>query len=114
MEVYSSLQSLYSFISSSTSRADRYLIVDQTKQAPSYLSHVKKGVSKTRTRGRDRGLLFFFFFFNFLFCFFLPFFLLVFFAVFFLYDNNGNNQRLRTNRELRAEYHGMVFNHFFS
>ena len=31
---------------------------------------------------------------------------------FFLYDNNGNNQRLRTNRELRAGYRGMVFNHF--
>ena len=73
-------------------------------------------VSKTRTRGRGRsrgrGLLFFFFFFLISFFLFSSFYPFVSIAVFFLYDNNSNNQRLGTNRELRAEYHGMVFNHF--
>ena len=58
-----------------------------------------KGVSKTRSRGR--GLLFFFFFLSFFLLFLFLFF--CFFAVFFSFG---------TNRESRAEYHGMVFNHF--
>ena len=52
--------------------------------------------------------------------FFLPFFLLFvclflsFLLSFFPYDNNGNTQRLGTNREIRAEYHGMpCFQSFF-
>ena len=51
---------------------------------------------------------FFFLIFVFAFFFLFPFFHLFSLLSSFLYDNNGNNQRLETNYELRAEYHGMV------
>ena len=55
-------------------------------------------------------LIFVFFFFLSSFCLFVCFLLLS----LFLYDNNGNTQRLGTNREIRAEYHGMpCFQSFF-
>ena len=70
---------------------------------------VKRGLGL----GLGVGVFFFFFFLIFFFAFFfLSFVLFSLLSFFFLYDNNGNNQRPGTNRELRAEYHGMVFNHF--
>ena len=66
---------------------------------------------KTRTRGR--GLLFFSLFFSSFFPFVCLFVCLFFFLLSFFYDN-GNTQRLGTNREIRAEYHGMpCFQSFF-
>ena len=62
------------------------------------------------------GVFFSFSFFSFNCCFFssdFPF--VVFFLLsFFLYENNGNTQRLGTNRVIHAEYHGMpCFQSFF-
>ena len=69
-----------------------------------------RGVSKTRGRGRGRGrgqlfIIFFFVIFMFSFCFLCC-------VFFFMILPNANNQRLRRNRELHAEHHGVVFNHF--
>ena len=72
-------------------------------------------VSVKRGLGVGVGVFFSFSFLVLIFVFFFLFFLSLFFAVFLnLYDNNGNTQRLGTNRELRTEYHGMpCFQSFF-
>ena len=71
------------------------------------------GMSVKRGLGVEVGVFFSFsFFFNF-FSSFFPFVLFFFCCFFFLYDNNGNTQRLGTNREIRAEYHGMPCFHSF-
>ena len=51
-------------------------------------------------------------FYNVLFCYFHVFLLFSLLCFFFMILPNANNQRLRRNRELHAEHHGVVFNRF--